>query len=479
MGHPKLKVKGRATRPTAETTSTYSTSPTNCWAESYTYDVWANMTGITAITGSYTGCVQESGLSITVGTNNRITTSGFTYDNAGNMTAGSGSSYSYDAESQMTQSSVSSTAGYKYDGDGRRAEKTISATAYKLYWYDLGGNALEETDGAGNTSNSSFKEYMFFAGKRIARRDSSSNIVYMFADQLGSARVVTNSSGTIQDDSDFYAFGGERVVSSASGNVYKFEGKERDAESGLDDFGARYYSSQYGRFVSADWSAIPVAVPYADLTNPQTLNLYAMVHDNPETFADLDGHSGGDADQASYNPDSEQQQQERAEREKERAKEVQNTNAQHAQNLQAMKEHADALLAKADPSATEAGRQNALSQGVTGAEAGVNAGLKVEGAGLAIVTGTAAAPAVVATASTVITTTQTIAATVVTTAVTAMQSVGARIENSIPGGIQTLQEVQSFVGGYTHSNPSNSPPSIGGTLGRVLDFYEVNIKPRL
>ncbi len=35
---------------------------------------------------------------------------------------------------------------------------------------------------------------------------------------------------------------------------------------------------------------IPEPVPYANLTNPQTLNLYAMVRDNPETFSDLDGH---------------------------------------------------------------------------------------------------------------------------------------------------------------------------------------------
>jgi RHS repeat-associated protein len=106
--------------------------------------------------------------------------------------------------------------------------------------------------------------------------------------------VVTNASGAILDDSDFYAYGGERAVSASSGNDYKFEGKERDTESGLDDFGARYYSSQLGRFISADWSAIPVPVPYADLTNPQTLNLYAIVRDNPETFADLDGHDAMD-----------------------------------------------------------------------------------------------------------------------------------------------------------------------------------------
>ena len=42
--------------------------------------------------------------------------------------------------------------------------------------------------------------------------------------------------------------------------------------------------------MSADWSAVPVPVPYANLTNPQTLNLYALVHENPSTFSDLDGH---------------------------------------------------------------------------------------------------------------------------------------------------------------------------------------------
>ncbi len=102
---------------------------------------------------------------------------------------------------------------------------------------------------------------------------------------------MTDAVGNTQDDSDFCPFGKEcYVVASSSGNPYKFTGKERDIESGLDDFGARYYSSQYGRFMTPDWSAIPVPVPYANLTNPQTLNLYAIVHDNPETFADLDGH---------------------------------------------------------------------------------------------------------------------------------------------------------------------------------------------
>jgi RHS repeat-associated protein len=75
---------------------------------------------------------------------------------------------------------------------------------------------------------------------------------------------------------------------------HKFTGKERDSESGLDNFGARYYSNRFGRWLSADWSSVPVAIPYANLSNPQTLNLYSMVADDPESFADLDGHDGWD-----------------------------------------------------------------------------------------------------------------------------------------------------------------------------------------
>ncbi len=99
---------------------------------------------------------------------------------------------------------------------------------------------------------------------------------------------------TVLYDADFYPFGGERTpYTNTCPQNYKFEGKERDTETGNDDFGARYYSNRFGRWLSADWSAVSVPVPYANLTNPQTLNLYAMVADDPESFADLDGHDDG------------------------------------------------------------------------------------------------------------------------------------------------------------------------------------------
>ena len=75
---------------------------------------------------------------------------------------------------------------------------------------------------------------------------------------------------------------------------YKFTGKERDAESGLDNFGACYFTSSMGRFMSPDWDARPTAVPYAVFGDPQSLNLYNYVRNDPVTRADADGHCGND-----------------------------------------------------------------------------------------------------------------------------------------------------------------------------------------
>lgn len=79
-------------------------------------------------------------------------------------------------------------------------------------------------------------------------------------------------------------------VHSCGLSASRFTGKERDSESGLDMFGARYYGSSLGRFMTPDWAAKPVDVPYANFGNPQSLNLYSYVQNNPTTLGDPDGH---------------------------------------------------------------------------------------------------------------------------------------------------------------------------------------------
>jgi RHS repeat-associated protein len=185
----------------------------------------------------------------------------------------------------IADSEIKTAAGvnYTYDGDGNRVQKSNG----KIYWYGAGSQVLDESDLSGNITD----EYVYFGGKRVAHRDSGGSIYYYAEDFLGTSRVLTNSSGVVCYDADFYPFGGERVYINTCAQNYKFTGKERDAETGNDNFGARYYASNFGRWLSADWSAIPAPVPYADLTNPQTLNLYQYVKNDPESFTDPDGHS--------------------------------------------------------------------------------------------------------------------------------------------------------------------------------------------
>ena len=97
--------------------------------------------------------------------------------------------------------------------------------------------------------------------------------------------MVTSATGAIEEESDYHTWGEESVIThTLADQHYKFNGKERDPETGFDEFGARLYNSAWGRWLIPDWSADPTPVPYAQMDNPQSLNLYAYMLDNPTTF---------------------------------------------------------------------------------------------------------------------------------------------------------------------------------------------------
>ncbi|HZL26958.1 MAG TPA: RHS repeat-associated core domain-containing protein [Acidobacteriaceae bacterium] len=112
---------------------------------------------------------------------------------------------------------------------------------------------------------------------------------YYLDDHLGTAQMELSAGGWPLWQGQFAPFGQELDTQTTSMH-YKFTGKERDAESGLDYFGARYMSSSMGRFMSPDWSATADPVPYARMDDPQSLNLYAYVGNNPLSRRDGDGH---------------------------------------------------------------------------------------------------------------------------------------------------------------------------------------------
>jgi RHS repeat-associated protein len=173
--------------------------------------------------------------------------------------------------------------------------KASSGVVNKIYWRGGGSDVLGESDGTGSFT----EEYVFFNGRRIGRRDvAAGGVDYYLSDHLSTASVIATSLGGNKEESDYYPYGGELPISGADSNNYKFTGKERDSESGLDMFGARYYGSSLGRFMTPDWAAKPTNVPYASFGNPQSLNLYSYVNNNPTTTRDPDGHVAGVDDAA-------------------------------------------------------------------------------------------------------------------------------------------------------------------------------------
>jgi RHS repeat-associated protein len=266
---------------------------TKFWGNSYVYDAWGNL-----LQKNITKCNAEY-LVATADAQNRIhvPTPDYVYDAAGNMNTDvtDGVTAVYDQENRVstaTSSGVNTT--YTYDSDGSRVRKSTGNLAANgtLYWYMAPG-VVAETDLAGTTNS----EYVFFGGERVARRDGATGtggVFYYFSDHLKTASVITDSAGVIKAESDYYPWGGELQFVNNDSNHYKFTGKERDGESGLDYFGARYYSNALGKFISADWSDRPAPIPYANLDNPQSLNLYRYPS-NPESYPDPDGHCTDDS----------------------------------------------------------------------------------------------------------------------------------------------------------------------------------------
>ena len=201
---------------------------------------------------------------------------------------------------------------YIYDADGQRVEKgqvstfscNMATNGYKAeHAYALGqsGEQITEVDGSGNWLHTN----VYAAGKLFASYDQNGNSLnFQLTDWVGTRRVQTNYAGAPEASFQSLPFGSRLISISATdctpdqdcypadmtGTPLHFTGKQRDTESGLDYFGARYYSSTSGRFISPDWSTKEEAVPYAKLGDPQTLNLYAYVGNNPLTSIDIDGH---------------------------------------------------------------------------------------------------------------------------------------------------------------------------------------------
>jgi RHS repeat-associated protein len=274
-----------------------SASDSGGWSRGFSYDQWGNM-AVTANNGVPAMNVNTPQSLSLFNANNQRTDQ--TYFPNGNLKSiQPGITLAYDAENRQTSAGGYS---YSYDGAGHRVAK-IGGGATTIYVYDAAGQLAEEY-----APGSAWKKDYVRLGSQLIAEEYNGTVsasmpcttCYFTYDHLGTVRLITDQNANVISRHDYLPFGEEIPANTAGRNstwgpgndsvTQKFTGKERDSESGLDYFGARYYGSALGRFTSPDWSVKPVPVPYADLANPQSLNQYSYVLNNPLGRADADGH---------------------------------------------------------------------------------------------------------------------------------------------------------------------------------------------
>lgn len=225
------------------------------------------------------------------------------YDAAGNITNDLRNQYLYDSDGHVCAVQPDGNApitGYIYDAEGRRVAKgrlnsmtcdPSQIVVSERYFIGPDDSTMTETDGQGNPIRTEV-----FAGSYYVGTIKPDGIHYAITDWLGTKRMQVTANGNpvaiaVEESCSSWPFGDVQICNTPlDASPRHFTGKERDTESGLDYFGARYYASSMGRWMSPDWSAKPEAVPYSSLADPQTLNLYAYANNNPTTKRDLDGH---------------------------------------------------------------------------------------------------------------------------------------------------------------------------------------------
>jgi len=250
--------------------------------------------------------------------NNQLTSALYHYDQAGDVDVDPQNQYLYDAEGRICAVSSPNPlggtimTGYIYDADGTRVSKgTIQAwscnpttsgyTTTSDYILGPGGEQFSEytmTNGTMTWLHTNvWADGMLIAtyaqDDTVKSGTTTQNglLHFYFDDPLGTRRAQTDYAGHLEQNCSSLPYGDSETCGS-SPTEHLFTGKERDAESGNDYFGARYYASSMGRFMSPDWSAKEDPVPYAKLDDPQSLNLYAYVRNNPLGGVDSNGHEG-------------------------------------------------------------------------------------------------------------------------------------------------------------------------------------------
>jgi len=215
----------------------------------------------------------------------------YAYDNNGNLTSDSTWTHTWNYANQLTQSTGGSTVTYQYDHTGQRTK----------YYDGVSGYARHYPNKLYNIKQTTATKHIY-AGSQLIATVEGSTLQYLHTDHLTGSNVATNSSGGMVQLLDYYPYGSMRIdwKSGSFDEQRKFTGHEFDRDTSLTYANARYYKQNIGRFLSQD----PVFLSIGDeqaiqqgtnmrmreyLSNPQYLNSYSYVTNNPLKYVDKGG----------------------------------------------------------------------------------------------------------------------------------------------------------------------------------------------
>lgn len=197
------------------------------------------------------------------------------YDANGNMTRrinfGLNVTYSYDAENRLVEVSGDKTATFTYDGDGKLVKMRVGST-----YVAIAGPHYQHSGSTGT-------KYYYAGSVRIAERIGGT-LYYLLTDHLGSTAVTTDANGAYVTELRYMPYGKSRYNPGNQKADYRFTGQRWQNDVGLYYYNARWYDHLIGRFAQPD----PL-VP--EPGNPQALNRYAYVLNNPLKYTDPTGHA--------------------------------------------------------------------------------------------------------------------------------------------------------------------------------------------
>lgn len=276
----------------------------NLWYQQYSYDRYGNRTSIVkdgvAADGSPIPMDGIPNLAYD-NTSNRITTTGFVYDVAGNQikapnALGESLLFEYDAANRIQivkkESDGSSVQGFNYGSTNARLFSNDYTSGLKIY-ASVGGTTLGEYIEFSHTVPTWTKTYTYLGSRQLATITPNGTggeyVEFNHPDRLGT-KLQTNQVGGTSYEQNTLPFGTElNAESTLQNNNKRFTSYDRNNATGLDYAVNRTYDSKQGRFTQVD----PIGMSAANIANPQTLNMYAYCGNDPINYVDPSGLSWG------------------------------------------------------------------------------------------------------------------------------------------------------------------------------------------